>query len=142
MADTFAISGLVRKRAELAGEIEALETKLRGLWESLAHVDATILLFDPAHDLAGIKPKKLAYDAGPFMHGELSRLILDVLRPATEPMSVTEIAAAIIRRKGLTDDASMRTYLGDRVDKALRRHGKLVERVELGLRAVGWKIGA
>ncbi len=90
-------AALVRKRAELAGEIEALEAKLRGLWESLEHVDATILLFDHAHDLAGIKPKKLAYDAGPFMHGELSRLILDALRPATEPMSVTEIAAAIIR---------------------------------------------
>ena len=54
MDGSHAIAALVRKRAELAGEIEAGETRLRTLRASLAHVDATIRLFDGDYPIADI----------------------------------------------------------------------------------------
>jgi hypothetical protein len=54
----FAVSALARKRAELAGEIQATEVRLRELRANLAHVDATIRLFAPGYPIAQIAPKK------------------------------------------------------------------------------------
>src|SRR5688572_3826021 len=54
----FAISALTRKRAELAGEIQVAEVRLRELRANLAHVDATIRLFSPDYPIAHIAPKK------------------------------------------------------------------------------------
>jgi hypothetical protein len=42
-----AVSALVRKHAELAGEEAELERSLERVRESLRHLDATILLLDP-----------------------------------------------------------------------------------------------
>ena len=44
------VAALARKRAELAGEIEAGELRLRELRAGLAHVDATIRLFTPDYE--------------------------------------------------------------------------------------------
>ena len=48
MAESHVLSGLVAKRAELAGEVEHHRGELHRLAEALSHVDATIRLFDPA----------------------------------------------------------------------------------------------
>jgi hypothetical protein len=67
-----AISALVRKRAELAGEIEAGEVRLRDLRANLAHVDATIRLFSPDHPTAQIVPKEPQHERPVlFERGEL-----------------------------------------------------------------------
>ena len=50
----FAVSALARKRAALAGRIEAGEVRLRELRANLAHVDATIRLFAPDYPIAQI----------------------------------------------------------------------------------------
>ncbi len=52
------LSGLARKRAELAGEAEALRARLAQIAASLEHLDAAIRLFDPDYDLAAIRPKR------------------------------------------------------------------------------------
>ena len=41
------LSALARKRGELAGEADALRARLAQIGADLAHVDATIRLFDP-----------------------------------------------------------------------------------------------
>ena len=51
------LSGLIRKRAEMAGEADALRAKLAAIVANMGHVDAVIGLFDPAFDLATIRPK-------------------------------------------------------------------------------------
>ena len=48
MAELHVVSGLVSKRAELAGEVERYHRELQRLADEWGHVDATILLFDPA----------------------------------------------------------------------------------------------
>jgi hypothetical protein len=53
------LSGLIDKRAELAGKIEFTQTELRNLVIALDNLDATIRLFDPEIDLDDIKPKPL-----------------------------------------------------------------------------------
>jgi hypothetical protein len=47
MADSIIIGALIQKRAEVSGIIADLEEQTRQARASLAHVDATLLLFDP-----------------------------------------------------------------------------------------------
>ncbi len=51
------LTGLVKRRAELAGEIEATHERLRRMIEDLEKQDSIILQFDPTHQVEAIKPK-------------------------------------------------------------------------------------
>jgi hypothetical protein len=138
-----AVTALVRKRAELAGEIEAAEVRLRELRANLAHLDASIRLFDPGYPIAQIAAKKPQPERPVvFERGELGRTILDILRTAPEPLTVAQIAGELRARLSLPDDRGAREFLESRVDKALRRQDGLVEKVAYGPRAVGWRIAA
>ena len=129
------VAALVRKRAELAGEIDAGEVRLRELRAGLAHVDATIRLFAPEYPIAGIAARKPRPERPVlFGKGELGRTVLDILRTAEEPLTVVQIAAEVMTRLGLAEDRGAREFLESRVDKALRRQAaqKLVEKVTYG----------
>ncbi len=60
MTQSHCLSGLVAKRAELAGQMLELEKQLEAIRSKLRHLDATILLFDPHHAVEAIKPKRPA----------------------------------------------------------------------------------
>ena len=60
MENEHVLSGLIRKRAEIAGELEAAQARVRHLIIDVDNVDATIRLFAPDIDLAEIKPKPFA----------------------------------------------------------------------------------
>ena len=114
------LSDLARKRGELAGEADALRARLAQIGADLAHVDATIRLFDPGYDLAAIRPKR-PRDADATRPGEMCRFVLGVLREATEPMSTPEIAARLMTERGM--DQSSRSAVRNvtkRVGMALR----------------------
>ena len=51
------LHALVRKRAELAGEIEAHEKELRRLSTQITNLDETITLFNPDVRIDRIRPK-------------------------------------------------------------------------------------
>src|SRR5260370_7464836 len=53
----YVLTGLVKRRAELAGEIEATHERLRKMIEDLEKLDSVILQFDPTHQVEAIKPK-------------------------------------------------------------------------------------
>lgn len=74
MADSQALSGLVAKRGEPAGEVEHCRRALHRLADQLGHRDATIRLFDPDHDLGGIRPKKRRRGHRWFAPGECPSL--------------------------------------------------------------------
>lgn len=57
MKNEHVLSGLIAKRAELAGQIETMQRDMRELVTAIGHVDASIRLFDPNVDLDDIKPK-------------------------------------------------------------------------------------
>ena len=122
MENEHVLSGLIRKRSELAGEIDAMEGLMREKLIALDHLDAAIRIFDPDIDLEEIKPKPIPPrgQAGP---GEMVRNILTVLRKATEPMTSQEITLALmtLRSMNIADKGLVRT-VSKRVIACLRNH--------------------
>lgn len=138
-----ATSALIRKRAEVSGEIEALRTRMARLQADLAHLDAVIRIMDPAAEPEAIRPKVPRNRCEWFGRGELFRLAMDALRTAPEPLSAMEIARTVVARKGLEDAGPfvLRRVTG-MVDAMLRRREGLAERIVYGRRKVGWKVAA
>lgn len=122
MAD-YVVSGLVKRRAELAGEAEALKARLAQIATDLGHLDATIRLFAPDFDLAAIRPKR-PRAAGTAGRGEMSRAVLGVLREAAEPMTTAAVVAAVMATRGMDAQDKAAGRMMDRVGMALRRQEK------------------
>ena len=115
------LSGLIRKRPEMAGEADALRVQLAAVAAKLGHVDAVIGLFDPSFDLASIRPKRpRAPDA--TKPGEMSRFVLDALREASEPIGTPELTTMLMQARGMdVNDPAAYRGIGKRLCMALRR---------------------
>jgi hypothetical protein len=93
------VSGLTKRRAELAGEAEILRTRLAQIATDVGHLDAVIRQFDPDYDLGSIRPKRVRpKDAAG--RGEISRFVLQVLREATEPVATHDVVRRLIAERG------------------------------------------
>jgi hypothetical protein len=121
MAESHVVSGLVSKRGELAGEAERCRREWQRLADELGHLDATIRLFDPDYDLGGIRPRQRRRGQRWFGPGECQRLVLDVLRDATEPLSDQGVTVAVATRKGLQDRTEALAALQKTTLAVLRR---------------------
>jgi hypothetical protein len=138
MAETHVISALRGKRAELAGVLAQLELQIAGHRAGLAHLDATILLFDPEADPAGIKPKVTRQRNTWFRQNECIRAIYDVLRAAPEPITTRAITERIMAARGIPDEGRTAELIGKTVLGSLNR-AKDVERAVSG-GAVVWRV--
>ena len=85
MAESHVISALIKKRSELSGEIEHYEKIIKEYRENLASIDKTIHIFDETYDLRSIKSKRVIKNSY-FASGEATKMVLDVLRTADEPI--------------------------------------------------------
>jgi hypothetical protein len=114
------VAGLVAKRSEIAGKIDAGREELKQLIVDLDHIDAAIRLFDPNYDIGGIRPKPV-HPAQIVRRGDSIRLIFDLLRAAPEPMTTKQIALQVMAARGLNaiDDALVLT-ITRRVGASLR----------------------
>ena len=132
------IATLVKRRAELVGEMHQLQTRLHAVHADLASLDDVIKQFAPDYELATIKPK---YRRAPVAHevASISRAVLDTLRRAGKDMTVKEMAGAIIAERGLdATDRALARAMHKRVDMALRyqrTNGTVAE--ALGTRRAG-----
>jgi hypothetical protein len=121
------LSGLLRKRAEMAGQVEAMQAQLGALITDLSHIDAAIRVFRPDIDLADL-PEKLAPAPFTGFRGEIQRFLLDELRKANHPLSTFDLAKAIMRKRGLDpSDRTVFTLIARRTGYALaklRKAGK------------------
>ncbi len=118
------LAGLIRKRAEIAGQIEHTQNELRQLVIDLDNVDATIRLFDPNAELDEIKPKPLPPRHHAF-RGEVTRIILATLRNAKKPLTTYDIAQRVMAERGLdTANAKLVKLFIKRVGASLRDHRK------------------
>jgi len=126
MKNEHVLSGLITKRAELAGRIEILQREMRELAATIRHIDATIRAFDPNAKIEDIKPKlPPRFQA---FKGEVSRLILDALRESKN-YSVSDLILIVAAGRGLSpDDKPFMRTLSHRVAACLRslRKKKLV----------------
>src|SRR5882757_10828765 len=101
MAEQHVIGALRNKRAELAGMLRQLEQQLVQQRANLAHVDATMRLFDPDIRPKDIRPKTPRTRNAWYRTGECMRLIYDELREATQPVTTRELAERIMRVKAI-----------------------------------------
>ena len=97
------LSGLLRKRAEMAGQVEAMQARLGQLIADLSHIDSAIRVFRPDIDLADL-PEKLAPAPFTGFRGEIQRFLLDELRKANHPLSTFDLADRIMAKRGLNAD--------------------------------------
>lgn len=116
MSETHVVSALVTKRAELTGLIAHFESEIRQASMDLDRLDAVLKLFAPDYDLSGIKPKSIRHINPWFAKGEMSRLALDTLRVASQPLSTCDITDTLIARKGIVIEG---TNERDRLIKSL-----------------------
>ena len=114
------LSGLIRKRQEIAAELDAAQSRVKQLILDIDAVDATIRLFQPDIDLDVVKVRPV-----PRRHeahrGDTSRLIASLLREAGEPLSHREIAQRVMQARGLNlADRALCQTMRDRVGASLR----------------------
>jgi len=115
MENEHVISGLTRKRAEIAGQIEHTQAAMRKLVNELDAIDAAIRIFDPQADIATIKPKAYPPRHAAF-RGEMMRHVMGCLRTASEPVTSRDIAIVVMRARGLNpDDAELAVTIRKRV---------------------------
>jgi hypothetical protein len=72
----YVLTGLVKRRAELAGEIEATHDRLRRMIEDLEKLDSVILQFDPSYQVnhvwrQAVGVLRMARTVGPRCVGRL-----------------------------------------------------------------------
>ena len=121
MAELHVVSALRNKRAELAGMVGQLEQQLARQRTNLAHLDATMRLFDPDIRPQEIRPKQQRARSAWFRQGECLRLIYDGLRNAAEPLTTRDLAEQIMRAKPIPAAMTIRVITGQVMDRAAPR---------------------
>ena len=140
MAEPHVIGALRNKRAELAGMLRQLEQQLAQQRANMAHVDATMRLFDPDIRPKDIRPKQPRARNAWFRPGECLRLIYDELREATQSVTTRELAERIMRVKAIPAAGDDRR---ERIQKTLlatlNRAKQTIARVEIA-GVVRWRL--
>ncbi len=97
----YVVTGLVKRRAELTGEIERTHEDLRGMLADLEALDATLLMFAPDFQIEAIQPKAFRPPKDWSRRGEMTRIILSILRQAAEPLTTRDIALQLLVERAL-----------------------------------------
>jgi hypothetical protein len=100
----YVLTGLVKRRAELAGEIEATHDRLRKMIEELEKLDSVILQFNPSHQVESIKPKAFRPPSDWSHRGEMTKAVLSILPLAAEPLMSRDIALELLVTRALDKD--------------------------------------
>jgi len=130
MAESMVVSGLVSKRAEVAGQIASFKTEITKLQSALTHLDASIKLFAPEFDLRTVKAKRTNKRNQYFTKREAQRMVLDVMRKARMPLNSREITDQLLRRKNLEPNAPLVARIQKNVIAVLhRQEGHLVRQM-------------
>ena len=111
----------MRKRAELAGLVERHRAELDTMVANLGHLDATLRLVDPEIRLDAIRPKAPRPVADPGRPEITTRMVLDALRCAGEPLGAREIATRLLAEMGVAADAKLLRAVAERVGEASRK---------------------
>lgn len=120
MANENVLSGLIRKRAEITAQVEALQMQLRQLIMDADNLDGSIRLFDPGMDLTEIRPRAVPRQHVAFM-GEVKRTTLNALRETGLALTIKDIALrAMAERKLNVSDARLVRVVKKKVGSCLR----------------------
>ena len=67
----------------------------------LEHLDATLVMFDPSHVVESIKLKAFRPPEDWARRGEMTRIVLSILRQAAEPLTTRDIALQLLVERAL-----------------------------------------
>jgi hypothetical protein len=139
MAEPHVIDALRDKRSELDGMLRQLEHQLVLQRANLAHVDATMRLFDPDIRPNDIRPRQPRERNAWFRQGECLRLIYDELRQATQPATTRELAERIMQVKAIPAADDCRERVQKTLLASLNRAKQTIARVEVA-GVVRWRL--
>ena len=128
MEQEHVITGLLRKRQEIADALEIAQGKVRQLIHDVDAVDATLKLFRPDMEIGIVRVRPTPRRHAAFQ-GESSRMILTMLREAGAPMTTRDIVLKVMEARGLnTADKPMHETMRMRVSassRGMRERGSL-----------------
>lgn len=136
------LNGLVDKRAEIAGRIEANQQELRKLIVELDAIEATIRIFDPDIDMMAIHPRPVPPRHAAFK-GEVTRIVFKALREAKQPLTSRDIAKILMRERGLNvDDRDVVVMMTKRVGACLKtkKNQGYVRAIDIPGTLFGWEL--
>ena len=118
---TQTLFGLLRKRAELGGQIDAMHGELAQRMAELHAVEASIRVFKPDIDLEAMPVRQVAPAAAAF-RGEMSRFFLDTLRAKPDGLTTAELAKAVMRARRLNEaDLQLSRLILRRTGQSLKK---------------------
>jgi hypothetical protein len=127
MSTSPVINALTTKRADLARTVSDLERDLQQARTDLAHIDATIRMFDPSIKPFAIPAKNPAPSrSAHFEAGEIARRCREALRKAgASGVTAADIALEAMADKGIgADDAERQADFTKRMYWTLVRLGQ------------------
>jgi hypothetical protein len=142
MADSHVISALVKKRAELRGDIIYYKQLIATLDKDLQTIDATIKIFDVDYDISSIKPVIKSRNRF-FDKGEAKILVLEVLKNSEVPISTDKISEIIAVNRNLSfENKADKSNFQKSILLALNTclSNNLVEKVSKDGLSIVWKI--
>jgi hypothetical protein len=97
------LCALRRLHAEIGGKIIDDRKNAKRLYGDNRHVAAVIRMFSPDYDVKAIAARQRYKVNAWFKRGTLFRSALDVMRCASEPLTVRQIVEHILAAKGITN---------------------------------------
>ena len=136
------VSGLLRRRQEIADKLEFVQGQVRQLVLDLDALDTTVRLFRPDAEIGVVRIKPIPRRHAAVRH-ESSRLVYSLLREAHGPMTTRELVRGIMEARGMnTADHAMVETMRMRLASTLRKlknRGKLAADKERG-RNMRWSL--
>ena len=111
------IHGLMRKRTDIAQDIDRSRVKLAKLTDDLAKIEAALAVFGHEDFPAAPKPRHFL-----FKRNELRVHVLDQLR--TGPKTIRELAQYALDKRGLEQTTQMKTRAHKATAKTAARLGE------------------
>jgi hypothetical protein len=129
------VSGLLRRRQEIADELDVVQGHARQLVIEIDAVDLTIRLFRPNMEIEVIRVKPIPWRHA-ALRGESTRMIMGALREAAGPLTTREIVGRVMEARGMnTADKAMCETIRLRLASSLlklKNRGKVVAEKEGG----------
>jgi len=115
------VNGLIKKRSEIAGRIQAIHEEAGRLIAALDHIDQTLRIFDPEIDFEVLPVKALPPPNAAF-RGEFQRSLLEMLRGVQRWQTTDELAVKVMVQRRMNEaDRALRVLTRKRVGHALKR---------------------
>lgn len=104
----------------MAGELANIHNRVAQLVRDIEHLDATLQIVAPDMVPEAIPPRLFQPCEDWSERGQMSRLVLGILRNAREPLASRDIASQLILERGMAMDMKLLRLMTKRVSCALR----------------------